>query len=221
LGDIKTGIQGIDHNGWYLLDGRSVSDLPGNAKTAAIALGIVDNLPNASDKFLKQTGPNESLLSSRGANQITINQSNLPDVNFSGSSSVGGNHAHSGSTSTTGNHSHSGVANTAGAHNHDFYTANHDINDATSQGYPSNNNHVALRTTDRRQRTEDRGVIRTEGNHTHNLNINNAGNHSHLVSIASNGNHSHTVNVPSGGSGTPIDIQPSYLTVNTFMYLGE
>ena len=35
------------------------------------------------------------------------------------------------------------------------------------------------------------------------------------------GDHSHTVSIPSGGSDQPVDIDPTYLVVNAFVYLGD
>lgn len=56
-----------------------------------------------------------------------------------------------------------------GSHNHTFNTANNDVNSSSSQGYPAGNNHLAFRTTDRRQRTEDNGTIISAGAHTHTI----------------------------------------------------
>ncbi|MEZ4917093.1 MAG: hypothetical protein R2836_08940 [Chitinophagales bacterium] len=172
VGDIKLGVQPADHNGWIKLDGRLISSLSTTQQAAWSSLGISgSNLPNATDKVLKQKSG--SLFSSGGNNSVTIAQTNLPNVNFSGSTS------------------------TAGNHNHSFYTANHDTNSSSSQGYPAGNNHDAFRTTDRRQRTENNGTIQNAGNH------------------------SHTVTVNSGGSGSALNIENNYLNVNTFIYLGN
>jgi hypothetical protein len=35
------------------------------------------------------------------------------------------------------------------------------------------------------------------------------------------GNHSHTVTIPTGGSGTPINLKPSFWSVQSFIYLGN
>ena len=76
----------------------------------------------------------------------------------------------------TGAHTHtvnppSTSTSTNGNHNHDFYTAHNDVNNSGSQGYPAGNNHRAMRTSDRRQRTEDNGTIRNAGNHSHTVDI--------------------------------------------------
>ena len=220
-GDIKHGIQDSDHSGWYILDGRALSSLPSSAQSAAAGLGLTGNLPDATDRFLKQQGGGESLLDEGGNSEITITQDNLPDVDFFAAASMAGEHSHSGRTGSGGNHSHSGTTSSAGSHNHEFYTADHDINDSSSQGYPTNNRHVAFRTSDRRQRTEDEGVIQDAGNHNHSLITTTAGNHTHNFNTDPAGGHSHNIDVNSGGDDTPIEIYPSFLVVNTFIYLGE
>ena len=76
----------------------------------------------------------------------------------------------------TGQHLHTvnppnQATTSGGSHNHDFYTANHDVNSAESQGYPVNDYHTAFRTTDRRQRTENNTTIQNAGSHTHDVDI--------------------------------------------------
>ena len=120
-------------------------------------------------------------------------------------STSGGRHSHSvnppsTASTSTGSHNHSvDPPNTsttaAGSHNHDFYTANHDTNSASSQGYPAGNSHLAFRTTDRRQRTEDSGTIQSVGSHSHSMNISS-------FNSGSNGSHSHTTDIASFTSGT-------------------
>jgi hypothetical protein len=46
-GDVKTGFQTADHNGWIKLDGRAKSTLSSSQQTQATSLGIGTNLPNA------------------------------------------------------------------------------------------------------------------------------------------------------------------------------
>jgi len=56
FGDIKTGIQSGDHNGWVKLDGRLKSALSGTQQAQATSLGIGANLPDATNAFLVQNG---------------------------------------------------------------------------------------------------------------------------------------------------------------------
>ena len=91
-GDIKTGIQSSDHNGWVKLDGRLKSTLTSTQQTQATALGIGTNLPDATNAFLVQNG--STLASVSGANTKTISQANLPNVNFTGTAASNGDHSH-------------------------------------------------------------------------------------------------------------------------------
>lgn len=94
LGDIKTGFGNSDQGGWYVLDGRRINSLPSNARTAASALGFRRRLPNAQDRVLKQSNGSQGLGNTGGSNQISLTQANLPNVNFSGTTSANGNHNH-------------------------------------------------------------------------------------------------------------------------------
>ncbi|WP_374506680.1 hypothetical protein [Flavobacterium sp.] len=202
VGDIKTGLQTVDHNGWIKLDGRLKSTLTASQQTQANLLGIGTNLPDANNAVLMQTG--STLGNVAGENSKIIAQNNLPNVSFTGTAATAGDHFHSidppnTETAINGYHSH-------------------------SIGRRSNSDSGAYDTNDGRRwensaSTTDRayyGTFETAG----------AGNHSHSVDIAafnsaSSGSHSHTVTVSSGGSGVALDITPRRLSVNTFVYLGN
>ncbi len=81
-GDIKTGIQSADHNGWVKLNGRAKSTLTSTQQAQATALGIGTNLPDATNCFLVQNG--STLGSVSGSNSKTIAQNNLPNVTLQG-----------------------------------------------------------------------------------------------------------------------------------------
>lgn len=49
LGRVKNSFQTSDHDGWYLLDGRSISVFTSNVQTAAKSLGFATALPDISD----------------------------------------------------------------------------------------------------------------------------------------------------------------------------
>ncbi len=173
-GEITHSVRTADFNGWYLLDGRAISSLPANAQTAATALGLSGNLPDASGRFLKtKNNDSETLLATGGQNSATLTQANLPNVNFTGSTSSGGSHTHSGSTNTTGNHSHSYTDRGHSTFNTDGGSGN-PLADDTSGSYTTG----------------------TSGNHSHTLTINSAGSHSHTVTVASGGSSSAINNQP-------------------------
>ena len=82
VGDIKQGFQASDHNGWIKLDGRLITSLSSSQQTNAISLGFSTNLPDAKSSVLMQ---NDSTLGSvTGSNTKTISQSNLPNINLTG-----------------------------------------------------------------------------------------------------------------------------------------
>lgn len=140
FGDIKYGVQSADHNGWYLLNGRATSTLSTAAQTNATNLGFTTNLPNAQDRVLKHPSATDNIGDTGGQTTTTLSQNNLPNVNFTGSTSTDGNHTHtiprttgsdqvrhssddtrtfynSGGTTTTstsGNHSHTVTVSSGG-----------------------------------------------------------------------------------------------------------
>jgi hypothetical protein len=81
-GDVKTGFQTADHNGWIKLNGRAKSSLSSTQQAQATALGIGTNLPNADNAFLVQNGSSAGTVA--GSNSITLAQNQLPNVNFTG-----------------------------------------------------------------------------------------------------------------------------------------
>ncbi|SHK76135.1 hypothetical protein SAMN05444267_1007131 [Chryseobacterium polytrichastri] len=50
IGDIKNDIQSIDHNGWYLMNGRAITDLPMSLQKKAITLGFKERLTESERK---------------------------------------------------------------------------------------------------------------------------------------------------------------------------
>ncbi|MES2812969.1 MAG: hypothetical protein V4670_10910 [Bacteroidota bacterium] len=95
IGDIKYSFNPADHNGWYLLNGRALTSLPANAQSNAIAMGFLGNLPNATDRFLKANDGTETLGNTGGSATIVVGQTNLPNVNFTGTTNSTGEHTHS------------------------------------------------------------------------------------------------------------------------------
>ena len=100
FGDIKTGIQTGDHDGWIKLDGRTLSgtdcnsgcadNLTKNQRAVATSLGIVGNLPNANNAVLVQKDGG-TLGEVTGSNTVKINRNNLPNIRLKAFSRVGDN----------------------------------------------------------------------------------------------------------------------------------
>ena len=91
-GDIKTGIQSTDHNGWIKLDGRLLSGLSTSQQAQATALGVGANLPDATNAYLVQNGG--ALGTVGGSNSKTIARSDLPNFSQTFNTSITGAHSH-------------------------------------------------------------------------------------------------------------------------------
>ena len=94
IGDIKNGFQTGDHDGWYLLDGRSISVITEPQRSNASSLGFSTNLPNSTDRYLKGNQGVETPGAVSGSDSFILNQNNLPNISFVGSTSTGGGHTH-------------------------------------------------------------------------------------------------------------------------------
>lgn len=204
IGDVKHGYQSGDHNGWYLLDGRLLTLLPGIAQANAATLGITVNLPNAINRFLADIG---AVGSTGGTSSITIAQTNLPNVNFTGTAASNGAHAHN--TDPPSFNTASG-----GTHSHTLISSPMDVNNHEAQGWPAGNAHNGFRTTDRFDLNLTNPAMVSGGAHAHSIDV-------PSTTSSSDGAHTHTVSVSSGGSGTAVNITNPYLSVNTFIYLGQ
>lgn len=85
FGDVKTGFQVADHQGWYLLNGRAVNSLPVNTQSRAAGLGFTSNLPDATGRFLKGASAESQVAQLGGNNSISLGQANLPNYSYLGS----------------------------------------------------------------------------------------------------------------------------------------
>jgi len=248
-GDIKHSARTADHGGWYLLNGRAIASLPVAAQTAAAALGFTGNIPNATDRVLKTKTAAEAMAATGGISTITIGRVNLPNINFTGTLTgamdLAGVHAHrtQGNTGNDGQHNHNVVGTTTlnGEHRHTPHESSRPRAGNTGAALflfgnsTLGNNHTGNYHGDWANPSSWGGVgaattTAPAGNHRHTLDgtAQMAGVHNHAVNIVSteSGNHRHSLDnvrasVPTGGSGESLDNRSPYLSVNTFMYLGE
>lgn len=140
FGDIKTGIQIGDHNGWVLLNGRAKSSLSITQRAQADLLGIGTNLPNAANAFLVQNGT--ALGSVSSSNTKTIARANLPNVTLSGTTSVDGSHTHTIKVNSNGVTVVSGGTVTAMAEASNNWTAGAAVSNANVINDSGNHSHT-------------------------------------------------------------------------------
>ncbi len=153
IGDVKYGLQPMDHRGWIKLDGRSVDSLTPAQKLAAISLGFDSLLPNATGTYLSQNG--DSMASISGSNTTVISQANLPNVTFNGTTNVAGNHSHGNNTNNS--NGGRGLVRVSSGGN------NTSTNNDSSPGEPN----VVTR--------PDRLQIYSSGNHSHTVTVSSGG----------------------------------------------
>lgn len=222
LGDIKQSLKSADHQGWILLDGRSVSTLTATQKTAAADLGYGTGtfLPDARGRYLGAAG---SAFGSITGGSNTIAQANLPNIALSGTtannnvghthsidppsttSSNGTDHTHYVDLSTlagTGNHEHTYQRmGSRGASGTDFTVGNGTNTNASTTGTGEHGHTV-------------RGNTNVGTAHTHTVDI------PSFTSGDNSASHTHTYSVNLNGNVTQTVFQPQYLALNTFVYLG-
>lgn len=98
-GDVKPSYQTADHDGWYLLDGRSISSLPSAAQANAGLLGIAGNLPDATGKY--SIGSTTTTGDTSGSNTVVLDKANLPAMTITYTAASAGSHSHNVAYSNT------------------------------------------------------------------------------------------------------------------------
>ena len=197
LGDVKTGIQTGDHNGWIKLDGRLKSTLTASQQTQANVLGIGANLPDATNAVLMQSSG--TLGTVTGSMTATIAQNQLPNI-----------------TPTITVNSTVSTMQNAGYHDHPVRIVPNATGGYAAFGLgPLAFKSGMVPTTEADADTTDRtgsasyvttGIIGSAGEHSHTMNA-----HNHTASSTS---------INGGVMQQAIDKTPRSLVVNTFIYLG-
>ena len=189
------------------------------------------------DTFLMAAGNQYPVGSTGGNNAVTIGASNIPSLNFSGSTtakngiSTSGNGAYNGTITSTGTYQGGTYGTSAsGEHTHSFSTGGTALvvdslisNPGMAYGYGYAN-----------ATSGAPGTIWFDYHNKNNSDIANAGNHSHTLNIPSQtitsygnlniGNHSHTLNIPSlsvmgmykNDNVQSIDVTNEYMAVNVW-----
>jgi hypothetical protein len=195
LGDIKTGIQTGDHNGWVKLDGRLKSNLTASQQIQANVLGIGTNLPDATNAVLMQSGGTLGTIT--GSMTTTLAQNQLPNI----------------APTITVNNTVATMQN-SGSHQHPVAIVPSTVG-GYAAGNPSAFKNGMAPTTEADADLTDRSGTATYS--TTGI-IGSAGTHSHTMDT-----HNHTATATSINGGVTqqtIDKTPRSLVVNTFIYLG-
>ncbi len=211
-GDIKVGTQSVDHNGWVLLNGRSVNTLTAAQQSRALALGLSFNIPDASNAYLVQNG--QTLGSITGSNTRTIAQNQLPNIFPSISISAISAGTPTGSVNINNT---TETMQSSGAHSHSIGRRSNSDNNSYDTGNGRQTENSAM-TTDRQYLTT---FSTSSFGHTHTVNA-----HTHTASFTGNAMtpHSHTVSLGSINGGVAqqvLDITPQSMSFNMFIYLGN
>ncbi len=174
IGDIKQmATSKADHDGWIILDGRTISSLSSIQQINAVGLGFGGNLPNVTDTYIKATN-GAGTGNIYNGNTFTLTQANLPNVNFTGTTTADGAHTHNYSDTNT-----------------------------PSQSLGLATNVLALLP-----------LLNIVVAAPDNLSIASG-------ITANNGAHTHSLSIASGGSNAIITQRPQYLSVNTYIFLGQ
>jgi hypothetical protein len=211
MGDVKSGFQTADHDGWILLNGRAVSTLTATQQVEATKLGFTTNLPNGDKCSLRQMSA--ALGSVGGSEKIT--QANLPAVNLTAANAAvlttSQAAATAGTTGSSGNHQHvyQSNINDQGIQNFNELLSGRGGSDPATK-YPV----VKWRGSATIANDANNGTIRD--GFAHNV----AGDHNHSVTVPA---HTHTVpahghSVPLGGGATDYWIKA--IITNFFVFLG-
>jgi microcystin-dependent protein len=183
---------------WGADDGSTNFRLPSHAGRAAIGPGIVtDGLGHTTGFAFGQTA---------GVVNNAIQQTNLPNISLTTSST--GVHTHGGTTSTFGNHSHAGNtdADGTGDHNHGYFDP---------QAALSTSLLVAAGTYP----IGGPDLTSTNGAHVHHFFTENSGDHSHSITTDSQGNHSHTVSL--GGGAQLMSVLSPVIVMTKIIFAGR
>lgn len=93
-GDLKYSVLSVDHDGWFLLDGRTIAELPDTAAGNAAQLGFATSIPDAADCVYFGTDWHSQTGTVVGDNERTIDRSMLPVEPLTVTVDSAGEHTH-------------------------------------------------------------------------------------------------------------------------------
>lgn len=231
VGDMKYSSRAIDHNHWYICDGRSlhITDYPELYNVIGKTFGSVDdlhfNLPDCRGRVLGSLGKAPSLTNREfgtmvGEETHTMTIPELVSHTHTGTTATSGEHNHTGTTATAGEHAHTGTTSTAGEHSH----TNNAIGGQGNLGLAvADGSNTVIDTDGSGGELNVWTVPRTltinnNGAHNHTYTTSSNGTHTHTYTTSSNGAHTHTFTTNSTGSTQPFNVmQPTIYAGNVFI----
>jgi hypothetical protein len=212
IGDTKFSYRTADHDGWYILDGRSVATLSGPAQAAAATLGWNTIIPNTKGMFPLAASP--TALSGTIGGSNTIARSALPNFTLTGST---GNestpHSHVvNAFNATGTTTSVAATNSTETNVIAFSPARTVVSDnGAALGGTTDNSYMALAGA-------DRAIVSSDTSHSHSITLT-IPSHSTQNSPPSGHTHSYTTASINGGV-TQTQHMPTYSAKTEFVYLG-
>lgn len=107
IGDVKYSFQTQDHDGWYLLNGRTSASITNStSRSTAVSLFGV-NIPNAANTMAKGMASVGEVLGTNTGNtyNYTLIENNLPSFTLNPTMTAAGSHGHAGTTNNV-SHNH-------------------------------------------------------------------------------------------------------------------
>lgn len=221
--------------GWVALSGQPIQreqyphlfDIPA---LSTFVTGDTMVLPDASQRVLLTDFTGAGRIG--GASSVVLSTSHLPSHNHSIVMGSGGIHDHAVTISRAGVHSHTTAG---GDHTHGVNDPGHSHNGADYFGNAASfisvawggKNKIDAMFNDKSHTYSvepvawtlraNAGIAVTTAGSGHGHTMNSAGDHDHLATVSPHNGHTHPLTVQSVGAGTPVPIQPPYLTVFTYI----
>ena len=192
-------------SGWLICDGTelSISMYPDLFNIIGYTYGNDTSgyfcLPDLQERVPVGKTSNTTLGAIGGNTDISLNVSQMPSHNHSGTVDASGAHTHIGTTDASGAHTHS---ITDPGHTHSQTTTNDDFNNSGGNPPSFSADGAGTRTWNNIS-TVDTGIS-----------IDQSVSHTHGFTTASSGSHSHGITIGNEGSGSTFSIRNPYIVLN-------
>ncbi len=210
IGDTKFSYKTVDHDGWYILDGRSVSTLSSYAQASAASMGWNTIIPNTRGRYALAASPTFNSGTQGGTSYI--DRASLPNFTIAGTTGTeSASHTHTTAAYTISEATASDYATSSGRpHTFAFASTSTVFRDNGSTLAGTDQSYAALSAPDR-----DIDGVSTFHNHLITIDV------PSKISGNANSTHTHAFTVPSiNGGVTQTAHFPTYSAKTEFVYLG-